>query len=93
MIVSCVAIFTAGAVDKHSQTKLLAWMGAVRKKLDCQLCGNLHSWHSGQAQPGEAIGTDRALRGKSLLVSCVTIFTAGTVANHSQAKLLALAGR
>jgi hypothetical protein len=28
-----------------------------------------------------------------LLVSCVTIFTAGTVANHSQAKLLALTER
>ncbi len=58
LLVSCVAISTAGAVDKHSQTKLLAWMGAVRKKLDCQLCGNLHSWHSGQPQTGEAIDTD-----------------------------------
>ncbi len=93
MIVSCVAISTAGAVDKHSQMKLLAWMGAVRKKLDCQLCDNLHSWHSGQPQPGEAIGTDWALRGKSLLVSCVTISTAGTVANPSRTELLALPER
>ncbi len=71
-------------------------LSAEREKLAWQICGSLHSWHCG-AWPtiatGAAIGTDWALRGKSLLVGCVGIFTAGTVANHIQVKLLALTER
>jgi hypothetical protein len=47
------------------------WLSAERQELACQLCGNALRKHSGQPQPGEAIGTVWALRGKSLLVSCV----------------------